>query len=87
MALTIIDQEAEALAKTLADLTGTSPTEVVRQALLDRLERFQQKTGTRRVKTTSARLDEIARRFSRLPVVDDRAADDILGYDERGLPR
>ena len=32
-------------------------------------------------------LDEIARQCSRLPVRDGRAADEILGYDEDGLPR
>ena len=32
-------------------------------------------------------LDEIALRCSRLPVLDSRAPDKILGYDERGLPR
>ena len=28
----------------------------------------------------------IVRRIEALPVRDDRSADDILGYDERGLP-
>jgi antitoxin VapB len=31
-------------------------------------------------------LDEIARRCAALPVLDDRSADEILGYDENGLP-
>ena len=31
-------------------------------------------------------LEEIARRCAALPVVDDRTADEILGYDENGLP-
>ena len=34
-----------------------------------------------------AALDEIAERCARLPVVDDRSADDILGYGENGLPQ
>jgi len=29
---------------------------------------------------------EIARHFSSLPVLDPRSDDEILGYDERGLP-
>lgn len=33
-----------------------------------------------------AELDEIARHCASLPVVDDREPDDILGYDEHGLP-
>jgi antitoxin VapB len=32
-------------------------------------------------------LDAIALHCSRLPVQDSRSADEILGYDERGLPR
>ena len=31
-------------------------------------------------------LDEIARHCASLPVIDDREPDDILGYDEHGLP-
>ena len=31
-------------------------------------------------------LDTIARRVAALPVLDPRASDEILGYDERGLP-
>jgi antitoxin VapB len=32
-------------------------------------------------------LREIAQRCARLPTIDDRSAEEILGYDERGLPR
>ena len=32
-------------------------------------------------------LDEIALHCARLPVRDPRSADEILGYDEHGLPR
>jgi hypothetical protein len=31
-------------------------------------------------------LQEIARRFDELPVLDDREPDEIIGYDEDGLP-
>lgn len=33
------------------------------------------------------RLLEIARHFSALPVLDDRSDEEILGYDDHGLPR
>jgi hypothetical protein len=29
----------------------------------------------------------IARRYASRPVLDDRPPDEIIGYDERGLPR
>jgi antitoxin VapB len=32
-------------------------------------------------------LDAIARRCAALPVVDARSADEIIGYDEHGVPR
>jgi antitoxin VapB len=32
-------------------------------------------------------LHEIARRVKALPVLDARTPDEILGYDENGLPR
>ena len=32
-------------------------------------------------------LNEIGRRGAKLPVRDERSADEILGYDEDGLPR
>jgi hypothetical protein len=34
-----------------------------------------------------AAADEILRRLDALPTIDPRAADEILGYDEHGLPR
>ena len=32
-------------------------------------------------------LDAIARRCAALPVLDARSADEIIGYDEHGVPR
>jgi hypothetical protein len=34
-----------------------------------------------------AKLEEILGRVDRLPVLDSRSADEILGYDEHGVPR
>ena len=33
------------------------------------------------------RMLAIARRYASRPVIDDRSPDEIIGYDERGLPR
>jgi hypothetical protein len=38
-------------------------------------------------RTLAEDLDEIALHCSRLPVLDSRSPDEILGYDENGLPR
>ena len=63
----------------MARLTGESKTEAVQ----DRLNRSRRERAGRHL---ADELDEIALRCACLPVLDDRTAEDILGYDERGLP-
>lgn len=84
MALNIRNQEAERLADALAKLTGETKTEAVTKALRDRLARLRRERSRR---CLADELDEIARHCARLPVRDARTADEILGYDEHGLPR
>lgn len=84
MALNIRNREAERLAAELARLTGESKTEAVTRALRDRLARLRRER-TRR--SLADELDEIARHCASLPVRDPRTPEQILGYDERGLPR
>jgi antitoxin VapB len=84
MALNIRNEETEQLAETLAKLTGETKTEAVTQALRDRLARVRRDRSRRRL---ADELDAIARHCSRLPVLDPRTPDEILGYDEHGLPR
>ena len=84
MALNIRNSETEKLAETLAKLTGETKTEAVTQALRDRLARLRRDRAGRRL---ADELDEIARHCARLPVLDSRTPDEILGYDEHGLPR
>jgi antitoxin VapB len=84
MALNIRNSETEKLAEALAKLTGETKTEAVTQALRDRLARLRRERTRRRL---ADELDDIARHCARLPVLDSRTADDILGYDEHGLPR
>ena len=83
MALNIRNPETEQLAELVARLTGETKTEAVRRALADRLARLRREKGGR---SLADRLDEIALRCARLPVRDDRPSDEILGYDENGLP-
>jgi antitoxin VapB len=84
MALNIRNSETEKLAEALAKLTGETKTEAVTQALRDRLARLRRERSRRRL---ADELDEIARHCSQLPVLDSRTPDEILGYDENGLPR
>lgn len=83
MALNIRNAEAEKLAESVAKLTGETKTEAVRKALLDRLERLRRKRSGRRLVDE---LDELAVHCANLPVIDDRGAEEVLGYDDNGLP-
>ncbi|MDQ0563598.1 antitoxin VapB [Rhizobium mesoamericanum] len=83
MALSIKDSETERLAKALAEKTGETITTATRRALEERLLRLSN-AGNRTIL-----LEELAasrRRWGKLAVLDNRSADEILGYDENGLP-
>ena len=84
MALNFKDQETDSLARQVANLTGESLTEAVRGALRLRLRDEQLKRGES--PWDDAEIDAILRRFRALPLLDDRTDDEILGYDENGLP-
>ena len=84
MALNIRSPEAERLAAELAKQTGETKTEAVTKALRDRLTRVRRERSRRRL---ADELEAIAEHCANLPVLDARFADEILGYDEHGLPR
>ena len=84
MALNIRNAETDRLATELARLTGQTKTKAVTAALRTHLERLRQERSGR---TLADDLDEIGRRCARLPVRDGRPADEIVDYDELGLPR
>ena len=84
MALSIKDPETEQLARELARLTGESIMTATKRAIEERLRRV----GRHSRKTVLLEdLADIRRRWSALPVLDDRRSEDILGYAEHGLPR
>ena len=84
MALNIKHAEADRLARELAAATGETLTEAVVAALRERLQRQQQRRPA--PSTAKEILREAQVRLARLPVRDRRSADEILGYDEKGLP-
>lgn len=84
MALSLKDRETDALARQVANLTGESLTVAVRTALSERLERERLKRG--RPADLAERLMEIGRRHRELPILDPRSDDEIMGWDENGLP-
>ena len=82
MPLNIKDAEAHAWAKRLARLTGESLNQAVKQAAQERLARVEK---SRRAIRLADELDHIALQCAALPRRD-RSAEQIIGYDERGLP-
>jgi len=84
MALSLKDPEVDRLAREVAARTGETLTAAVAVALRERLARLK---GRRRRRPLREELRDIARRCAALPTLDDRSADEIVDYDERGLPR
>jgi antitoxin VapB len=84
MAPSIKDPETERLARDLAQLTGENITTATKRAIEERLRRV---SGQSRKATLLEDMAEIRRRWSEMPVADGRSAEEILGYDEHGLPR
>jgi antitoxin VapB len=84
MPLSIKNRETERLARQLAKRTGETLTDAILKAVQERLQRV---TGRRRPAGLADQLDEIAKRCAALPVLDARSENEILGYDEKGLPR
>jgi antitoxin VapB len=91
MALNIKDRETEEVVRQLAKRTGRSITEAVRQAAAAELQRMDADYAERVAKLTPEqlaklrKLEQISKEAAALPVYDDRSADEILGYDERGI--
>jgi len=83
MAISIKSLETERLAREVAAKTGESLTAAIQKALEERLERLQHQ---RRSQILASQLQEILRRVDQLPVLDSRTPDEILGYDDHGLP-
>jgi antitoxin VapB len=85
MALSIRDPETDRLARELAGLTGETMTQAIRRALEERLARQRR---TREVALAQRRATVMAtlERIWAMPVQDERSPDEIIGYDDHGLP-
>jgi antitoxin VapB len=81
VALHIEDPQAERLARELAEITGEPLAEAVTVALRARI------AAVRRLNQIVSGVERIQAVVRALPVLDSRSADEILGYDEYGLPR
>jgi antitoxin VapB len=84
MAISIKSLEAERLAREVAAKTGESLTEAIHKSLQERLERLKRQ---RTSQVLRIQLEDILRRVDRMRVLDPCTPDEIVGYDESGLPR
>ena len=82
MPLSIKNPDADRLARELARTTGETITEAVTIAIRERLVR---ETGWN-PDGVRAEIARIQARLAQAPVLDDRTPDEIIGYDENGLP-
>ena len=84
-----LSKQTEALARRIAEEKGADIDDVVRLAL----ETFAgERTGTgnktrRQPEEIVAGIERIARRATTRPIRDARPVDEIIGYDESGIPR
>ena len=84
MALSIKHPQADELARRLASATRRSITGAVIRALRAELQR---ETGRRMVPRLQDEMRAISDRCAALPDLDKRTPEEIIGFDERGLPR
>ncbi len=83
MAISIKSIQTEHLAREIAAKTGETLTGAIQKALEERLERLK---TNRRNQALAMQLDDILRRVDEMPDLDSRTPDEIIGYDENGLP-
>lgn len=84
MPLNIKSPEADRLAHELAKATGVSLTEAVTIALRERLATVRRHSKRDLLHAEVAKIQEFV---ASLPNLDSRTDEEILGYDEFGLPR
>jgi hypothetical protein len=83
VALSLKNGELERLARRRAKRRGESLTEAILSALVE----SEQKVAEGSDRVTVEEILKLAEDIRKLPVLRLRSEDDILGYDERGIPR
>jgi antitoxin VapB len=84
MALNIKNQETYRLVRELAEATGETLTEAVTIAVRERLASLHRKQGRPEIHRG---VEDIQAFVKGLPDLDARTPEEILGYDEFGLPQ
>ncbi len=82
MAILIKDREADQLIRALAERTGESITDAVKQAVRERLKNLPPSESE--IAERKRKLDALIARGREMPIVDDRTPDEIIGYNKWG---
>lgn len=82
MAILIKDREADQLIRTLAERTGESITDAVKEAVRLRLQRVP--LSEEEIAERKRKVAKLLAQWDTEPVVDNRTADEIVGYNEFG---
>lgn len=85
MALSIKDEETDRLVRKLAQQAGLSYTAAIRLAVQNELDK--RRRPARNPGRIREAIRELQEEIRKLPVLDPRTPDEIIGYDEHGLPR
>ena len=83
MALSIRNSQAEKLAREVATISGENLTQAIIHALEERLERLK---GRRTTSNLMQEIMTISQRCSSIPDIDQRSPEEILGYNQSGIP-
>jgi antitoxin VapB len=84
MPLFIKNKATEQLARQVAGETGESLTAAVQTSLEERWERLKRR---RKARILTGQIEDLLRRVDALPSLDSRPENEILGYEEDGIPR
>jgi antitoxin VapB len=85
MGLSIKNAEVERMVREIASTRGVSMTEALRQVLAEEVER-QRAARQAEIEARVAAVMAIAREVAAMPEVGDMTDDEVLGYDEDGIP-
>lgn len=85
MGLSIKNTEVERMLRELAERRGVGMTEALRQVLAEEMARAAA-AREGEIEATLAAVHRIQARFAAMPDVGDMTDDEILGYDESGIP-
>ncbi|MBX9842234.1 MAG: type II toxin-antitoxin system VapB family antitoxin [Xanthobacteraceae bacterium] len=85
MGIFIKKPEAEAKIRELAARTGETLTDAIEKAVDERLAKIA--PPQRKGRVDRKKVAELLAYFDSLPVDDPRAPDEIIGYDDNGVPK